>query len=95
MLWSFVGLSIWTVSIGLAWNIAKTDSLVFGSNQANLSLAKQAIVLKKEVAKSKELTRKVAVSADTKKDKIKASQIEDNLDVTSQNIDKVIEETIN
>lgn len=94
MLWSFVGLSIWTVSIGLAWNIAKTDSLVFGSNQANLSLAKQALDLKKEVNKSKDLTRKVGITANTNSDRLKASQIENSLDETNQSIDKVIEKTI-
>lgn len=91
----FAGLSLWTISLGLSWSIAKSQDLVFGSERANLTLARQAVTLKQQEQKLRNITQTISTATNNGKIKQDTIRIEKQLNETSEQLDQVIEETAN
>ena len=89
----FFGASMFILSLGLSYNLATTDNLMFSSNQGKLTLAKQAILLLREQEHLSEINSKVDATAETPSEKLKVEQINQSLKSSSNNINQLLEDT--
>lgn len=87
---TFIGLSLFNISIGLSVAIAKTDTLSVGYKTNSLTLAKKAVELRNEAEKIERLATEISKKKIGKNDKASANKIADEAIESSKEIDEII-----
>ena len=89
--WNFAGLSLWTVSVGLSIAIIRTDNLNFGSNEANLSLAKKAYKINNKVAEVENKLTEIVERQRESSEKVEAKKTISEITKTRGEIEKLVD----
>lgn len=87
---TFIGLSLFNISIGLSVAIAKTDTLSVGYKTNSLTLAKKAVELKNEAEKIEKLATQISKKRIGKEAKDSANKIADEAIESTKELDEII-----